>query len=94
MQIKAKIRFSRLVRFANHQITKAMPKSATLLSEKPKRGGAGSKKTPAAIERGLAVAKEGLLCAFVAGAMGVTFETLGLGYNKEDVAGRRGATSI
>jgi hypothetical protein len=59
-----------------HQITKAMPKTATLTSGKPKRGGAGSKKTPAAIERGLAVAREGLPLRFVAGAMGVTFETL------------------
>jgi hypothetical protein len=53
-----------------------MPKSATLTAGKPKRRGAGSKKTPAAIERGLAVAKEGLPLRFVAGAMGVTTETL------------------
>jgi hypothetical protein len=62
--------------FGGDQIIKAMPKSATLTAEKPKRRGAGSKKTPAAIERGLAVAKEGLPLRFVAGAMGVTFETL------------------
>lgn len=53
-----------------------MPKSATLTAEKPKRRGAGSKKTPAAIERDLEVAKEGLPLRFVAGAMGVTCETL------------------
>ena len=34
------------------------------------------KNTPAAIERGLAVAKEGLPLRFVAGAMGITTETL------------------
>lgn len=55
-----------------------MPKSATLTVGKPKPRGAPSKKIPAAIERGLAVAKEGLPLRFVAGAIGrgVTFETL------------------
>ena len=71
------------------------PKNAVDTSEKPaasprfakRRRGAGSKKTPATVERGLAVAKEGLPLRFVAAAMGISLETL-CQWKKEPIFGQ------